>query len=110
MPRAENENTTRATNEERERMLAGLMALRLRAEEAAEMLISLLDELDGDADLDDICEGCEPDEGEEPWLGWPLEFSDVDQSRGCGITSDCEGPQDDFEPSLGWPESRGLGA
>ncbi len=38
-------------------------SLRKRTEAAIEALVAMLDELDGDPDL-------EPDNDDEPWLGW----------------------------------------
>jgi hypothetical protein len=44
---------------------------RQQLEQTIEALIALLDELDGDADLEAACEDEGFDADGEPWLGWP---------------------------------------
>jgi hypothetical protein len=67
------------------RIVAALYAQRRCAEEAAERLIALLDELDPDPDL-------------EPSLG-------VDPTNPSVAAVDCEADPSDEEPSLGWTSS-----
>lgn len=103
------------------RIIAGMHALRRLAEESIETLISFLDELEPDPDLEPstnvIAPGlpsgaldeCEPEEG-EPSLGF---LEQVDQSHiALGAPNhDLEGEHDgrepdeaDEEPSLGWTD------
>lgn len=68
--------------------------LRSRIEAAIERLLTVLDEIDGHADLD-------PDKDDEPSLGWP----GGDVSRWGGRVSDLEEDYSDCEPRLAEPEN-----
>lgn len=80
-----------------------LQALRQKLEAGVEFLVSLLDEIDGDRDLEDDereDDDCEDDRSdEEPSLGWTVAFA-------WGVHADTDLEQDgsDSEPSLGWVE------
>lgn len=112
----------------REFVMVEQAALRRRMEAAIDSMLALLDELDGDPDL-------EPDNDDEPSLGWPAngpralsevvypergaapcdcEYDDVEEAEG-DFTEDLEpedegdpdmelegDPEEDREPALGW--------
>lgn len=87
------------------KIIAGMHALRRLAEEATEMLILFLDELEPDPDLEPstsitapgllsgALDECEPEEDEEPSLGWT-------ERAQHGDTTDRELTDGDEEPSL----------
>lgn len=99
------------------RIVAARQALTAIAEEAVERLIGLLDELAGDADLeeDDAPEDDDPAEDggdDENSLGWTERESNP-LNAGCGrvltdADDDLEIGEGDDEPSLGWPEAKRL--
>jgi hypothetical protein len=76
-------------------------AMRARLEQTIEALVALLDEIDGDADL-------EPGVDDEPSLGWTYGFDgspapvrdDCDDDRELDLADDEDGG--DREPWLGW--------
>lgn len=77
-------------------------AMRARLEATIEALVALLDEIDGDADL-------EPDEDAEPSLGWNYRFDGTPvqvgrDDRGDDRELDRADDEDgaDREPWLGW--------
>ena len=77
-------------------------ALRKRIEATIEHLLSILDQFDGDENLED-------EAGGEPWLGWP-EGRHPDMFRGPAANDDREQDNADWEdggddePTLGAPE------
>lgn len=60
-------------------------------EDEIERLLSMLDAMDGDCDLEDTGDA-------EPWLGAPIYGFNGKHAH------DLEGDSSDDEPSLGWPE------
>lgn len=106
----------------REFVMVERQQLRLRAEAAIETLLRLLDEIDGDADLEPDGDELD-DDGDlrEPELGWcgtgtGWRGDDVDgESSRVALNADLEDEHDgsepdegDDEPSLGWSEGEAL--
>lgn len=112
----------------REFVMVERQQLRLRAEAPIETLLRLLDEIDGDADLEPDGDELD-DDGDlrEPELGWtgngtgwrgsdrdgdcsrvPLNADFEDEHDGREPDDgDCE-PDSDSEPALGWSEGEAL--
>lgn len=93
----------------REFVMVEQARLRARMEAAIEAMLAMLDELEGDVDL-------EPDNDDEPSLGWcdganvhrygtvdDREVEDEHDEDGHDREADDEGdPDQDLEPALGW--------
>ncbi|QJP12174.1 hypothetical protein G3545_12200 [Starkeya sp. ORNL1] len=106
----------------REFVMVERQRLRMRAEAAIESLLAILDEIDGDPDLENHDPELDNDgDWHEPELGWtgigtgwrgsdldgdcsriPLNHDFEDEHDGCEPDEGDDEPDADSEPSLGW--------
>ncbi|RTL97429.1 hypothetical protein EJV44_08935 [Ancylobacter aquaticus] len=86
----------------REFIMIERFALRERMEAAVESMLALLDELEGDTDREPDFGDWEPDNDDEPWLGWSQNGGgspnyDAGEDREYDVGDDLQGPDVDRE-------------